>query len=128
MEKLLSLSPFSSAGLIHDGRSEPKLWRLQAETLIRELNLIPKEPVKIVKGTDHALPRAKDGPRLVEKPFEFPNFDVSVEDLGHHAGYHQIADSYEARDNVEESQLSSAACSTSSSSLARARTIQLLSG
>ncbi|XP_031102353.1 serine carboxypeptidase-like [Ipomoea triloba] len=70
----------------------------QAERMIRELNLFPKESVNIVpRGS---LSTAERGPKLVEKLFKFPNLadcNASVEDLGHHAGYFKIQNSYAAR-------------------------------
>ncbi|GMH13304.1 hypothetical protein Nepgr_015145 [Nepenthes gracilis] len=112
MEKLLSLSvlfllfsPFSSARFsFSDNLRLPSVANfpsLQAEKLIRELNLFPKESVNIVDGAD-GLSSPHAGPRLVEKRFRFPNLNdasggVSVEDLGHHAGYYQIEHSHNAR-------------------------------
>ncbi|KAL8166587.1 hypothetical protein V2J09_008086 [Rumex salicifolius] len=71
----------------------------QAEKLIRELNLFPKESVNVVEGRDTLSDSA--GPRLVEKPFKFPGLKddngVSIEDFGHHAGYYKLQNSYDAR-------------------------------
>lgn len=69
----------------------------QARKLIRGLNLFPKHAVNIVNNRS-SLPPSK---KIVEKAFKFPNFvdsdDVSVEDLGHHAGYYQIQHSHDAQ-------------------------------
>ncbi|GAB2286879.1 Protein cbp3, mitochondrial [Dionaea muscipula] len=108
---LLFLSPLSYAEFSipdADGLRIPpgaKFPSLQAEKLIRELNLFPKEPINIIDpdrdvgGTLEAAKKA--GPRLVEKRFKFPNFDaangISAEDLGHHAGYYEIEHSHDAR-------------------------------
>ncbi|OAY38893.1 serine carboxypeptidase-like [Manihot esculenta] len=74
---------------------------VNAEKLIRELNLFPEKDVNIVRDGDASL---RDGrKRIVEKRFRFPNVveeeyvGVSVEDLGHHAGYYKIASSHAAR-------------------------------
>lgn len=74
---------------------------VNAEKLIRELNLFPEKDVNIVRYGDASL---RDGrKRIVEKRFRFPNVveeeygGVSVEDLGHHAGYYKIANSHAAR-------------------------------
>lgn len=79
-------------------RSNSRFESAQAEKLIRELNLFPKESVNIVpRGS---LSAAEPGPKLVEKLFKFPNLadpSVSVEELGHHAGYYKIQHSYDAR-------------------------------
>ncbi|KAK9676379.1 hypothetical protein RND81_11G073300 [Saponaria officinalis] len=72
------------------------------ENLIASLNLFPKKSVNII-DTDAAnngsLPQS--GPRLVESKFKFPGLydpsGISVEDLGHHAGYFQIQRSHNAR-------------------------------
>ncbi|KAI3989600.1 hypothetical protein MKX01_036209 [Papaver californicum] len=64
--------------------------------LIRQLNLLPKdaEPVD-----DESL--TADVPKIVEKRFTFPNLidtkGVSVEYLGHHAGYYKLEHSHAAR-------------------------------
>lgn len=92
----LVLSPFSSANDILGFSSNPKFPKSQAEKLIRELNLFPKdaEPVNAV---------GRESPKgLVETRLRFPGIDysdasVSVEDLGHHAGYYKIKHSSAAR-------------------------------
>uniref|UniRef100_A0A5B6YKB7 Carboxypeptidase n=1 Tax=Davidia involucrata TaxID=16924 RepID=A0A5B6YKB7_DAVIN len=91
----LLLSPLSSATLRIP--SNAKFPSFQAEKLIRELNLFPKESINIV---DHDDGSASIGPKIVEKRFKFPNLadpSVSVEDLGHHAGYYKIQHSHAAR-------------------------------
>ncbi|CAI9091163.1 OLC1v1026115C1 [Oldenlandia corymbosa var. corymbosa] len=70
-----------------------------AEKLIHELNLFPKDHINI-QEPDRLSSSPSDGKRLVEKPLRFPNFigdGVSVEDLGHHAGYYKIEHSHAAR-------------------------------
>lgn len=79
-----------------------RLPKAQAEKLIRELNLFPRD----------ASPRTSDAlqddseKRIVERRFQFPGLegarngglgDVPVEDLGHHAGYYRLAHSHDAR-------------------------------
>ncbi|GAB4854991.1 Serine carboxypeptidase-like 49 [Ancistrocladus abbreviatus] len=101
---VLLLSPLSSAGFTSPDylRVPPgaKFPALQAEKLIRELNLSPKESVNIVDGAHHSS-SLRSGPRLVEKPLRFPVLNdaggVSVEDLSHHAGYYKIEHSNDAR-------------------------------
>ncbi|KAL3523501.1 hypothetical protein ACH5RR_016335 [Cinchona calisaya] len=66
----------------------------QAEKLIRELNLFPKEQVNIA---DHDF-LTSSAPKLVEKPLKFPNLIAdSIQDLAHHAGYFKIDHSHAAR-------------------------------
>lgn len=71
----------------------------EAEKLIRGLNLLPKDVNIVDQENDKSgLPQAK---KIVEKKFKFPNLvdpgGVSVEDLGHHAGYYQIQHSHAAK-------------------------------
>lgn len=77
--------------------TNPNFPTTQAEKLIRELNLFPKESINVIDVDDSSIVR----PRIVEKAFKFPNLadprGVSVEDLGHHAGYYQIQHSHAAR-------------------------------
>lgn len=67
----------------------------EAEKLIRRLNLFP--------GTQLLEREWRDGfrrsPPLVERKFKFPNIadPVSVEDLGHHAGYYHLPHTHGAR-------------------------------
>lgn len=72
---------------------------ISAESLIRELNLFPKQAVNIVDGDVSS----SDAPRIVERRFKFPNLidpsGVSAEELGHHAGYYKIEHSHAARFN-----------------------------
>ncbi|CAL5407910.1 unnamed protein product [Camellia sinensis] len=80
--------------------SNARLPSLQGEKLIRELNFFPKESINIVDPND--VSAAPVAPRIVEKRFKFPNFadpDVSVEDLGHHAGYSTIQHSHAASES-----------------------------
>ncbi|KAF2318483.1 hypothetical protein GH714_008203 [Hevea brasiliensis] len=74
---------------------------VHAEKLIRKLNLFPEKDVNIVRDGDASLLDGRK--RIVEKRFRFPNVvddeygEVSVKDLGHHAGYYKIANSHAAR-------------------------------
>eukprot|EP00262_Sarcandra_glabra_P005779 TRINITY_DN175_c1_g1_i1.p1 TRINITY_DN175_c1_g1~~TRINITY_DN175_c1_g1_i1.p1 ORF type:complete len:501 (+),score=82.01 TRINITY_DN175_c1_g1_i1:332-1834(+) len=91
---LFSSSSLSSAFIPDDLRlpSNAKFPSLQAEKLIRDLNLFPKDAV--------AENFYSDGPRIVERRFGFPGLvesGVSIEDLGHHAGYYRIQHSHAAR-------------------------------
>ncbi|THG01802.1 hypothetical protein TEA_006148 [Camellia sinensis var. sinensis] len=88
----LLLSPLSSSTLL----PIPNLPSIQAEKLIRELNLFPKDPINIVDRDESEPAR----PSLVEKRFKFPNLPgpfVPAEDLGHFAGYYKIQHSHAAR-------------------------------
>lgn len=91
---LFVLSPSSSfAKILVPSRFASK----QAEKLIHELNLFPKESVNIVDRDPFPTAEAS---RIIEKRFEFPNLansSVSFEDLGHHAGYYKIKHSHAAR-------------------------------
>nr|XP_043633918.1 serine carboxypeptidase-like [Erigeron canadensis] len=81
----------------------------QAKNMIRDLNLFPQRSVNIVDDNNDARLKtslssaAASDSKLVEKRFKFPNIivdgtkDVSVDDLGHHAGYYQIQHSHDAR-------------------------------
>ncbi|CAN4114995.1 unnamed protein product [Withania somnifera] len=90
---LFVLSPSSSLKI----REPSKFASEQAEKLIHELNLFPKESVNIVDRDPYPTDEAS---RIVEKRFAFPNLvnsSVSFEDLGHHAGYYKIKHSLAAR-------------------------------
>ncbi|GAB2250559.1 hypothetical protein Droror1_Dr00016809 [Drosera rotundifolia] len=78
------------------------------ERLIRALNLFPSRAVNIVNDSTIGLDGSfEHGPRLVEKRFKFPNADYSLSsstdstpttgDLGHHAGYFSLKNTYGAR-------------------------------
>ncbi|XP_052200207.1 serine carboxypeptidase-like isoform X1 [Diospyros lotus] len=91
---LLLLSPFSLATLRFPPNA--RLPSIQAGEMIRELNLFPKEDINVVDR--YASEPA--GPGIVEKRFRFPNLadpSVTVDDLGHHAGYYKIEHSHAAR-------------------------------
>lgn len=72
----------------------------EAEKLIRDLNLFPKEPINVV---DHdPLASSASASEIVEKPLRFPNLlfagsNDSIQELGHHAGYYKIKHSRAAR-------------------------------
>lgn len=78
-------------------QSNAELPLTQAEKLIRDLNLFPKSSVNIIDRHDSN----SVGSKIVEKRFKFPNMadssGVSVDELGHHAGYFQIQHSHAAR-------------------------------
>ena len=70
--------------------------KMQAERLIRSLNLSPKKAVNLDVSHGEAV-----APRMIEKSLEFPFLDgssgTSIQDLGHHAGYFRLAHSIDAR-------------------------------
>ncbi|KAF5180328.1 Serine carboxypeptidase-like [Thalictrum thalictroides] len=71
----------------------------EAEILIKQLNLTPKDAQLTEKEeTEEGVLKSKN---IVEKRFKFPNFGdssgVSVDDLGHHAGYYKLQHSHDAR-------------------------------
>ncbi|KAJ4970212.1 hypothetical protein NE237_003311 [Protea cynaroides] len=76
--------------------SDANFPTVQAEKLIRQLNLIPKDALDF--PVHSSVPPT---PKIVEKSFKLPQLvgssGVSVEDLGHHAGYYQLKHSYAAR-------------------------------
>jgi serine carboxypeptidase-like clade 4 len=86
-------SPKNNDILISSTASFPK--KLQAENLIRGLNLFPKHSINIPKNDPHFVHG-----NIVEKKFTFPGFvdsGPSVEELGHHAGYYSLPHSKAAR-------------------------------
>lgn len=93
-------SSFSSASDVLGFPSTPKFPRSQAEKLIRELNLLPKDAEPVDVDADS---REVESPKsIVEARVRFPGVDysnasVSVEDLGHHAGYYKIKHSRAAK-------------------------------
>ncbi|XP_058082946.1 serine carboxypeptidase-like [Magnolia sinica] len=101
---LVLISPFSSsASSLSDDILLPlnaNFPSVQAEKLIRELNLVPRDARPAAAGGPSA-PDSADGPRIVEKRFRFPDLaassGISVDDLGHHAGYYRLPHSYDAR-------------------------------
>lgn len=86
---LLFISPsFSSP-------TASSLGNLQAENLIRGLNLFPKDSINTPENDPHIVHG-----NIVEKKFTFPGFShsgLSVEELGHHAGYYRLPNSKAAR-------------------------------
>lgn len=70
---------------------------LQAEKLIRDLNLFPKDSINIA-----AEKPSFSSSGIVEKSFQFPfierkSRDPSVQELGHHAGYYPLPHTKSAR-------------------------------
>ncbi|KAK4279627.1 hypothetical protein QN277_011375 [Acacia crassicarpa] len=96
---LLVFSSSSSANILDDLRQVPSDFAsIQAKKLIRQLNLFPGADVNIVRGGNSSVQTKK----IVERPLRFPNLvasesGVSVEDLGHHAGYYTIEHSHAAK-------------------------------
>ncbi|KAL3849525.1 hypothetical protein ACJIZ3_011407 [Penstemon smallii] len=69
--------------------------KLQAERIIRGLNLFPELDVNIALNAT-----ANNKPKLVEKRIRFPYFSdssTSVQELRHHAGYYKLLHSNSAR-------------------------------
>ncbi|KAK9280675.1 hypothetical protein L1049_014373 [Liquidambar formosana] len=98
----LLTSPFSSATIpdytlrLSSTANFPKI---QAEKLIRQLNLFPKDPINV--AVDESSVAA--APKIVEKRFHFPlvaDSGTSIEDLGHHAGYYRLPHSKAARKHI----------------------------
>ncbi|KMT02338.1 hypothetical protein BVRB_9g205630 [Beta vulgaris subsp. vulgaris] len=77
--------------------------KLQAERLIRHLNLFPKHPFnnRVENENENEAGLSVDGSGLVEKRFKISELGgdpgTSVEDLGHHAGYYRLPHSKDAR-------------------------------
>lgn len=70
--------------------------KIQAEKLIRSLNLLPKHAVNHHAGGEDGLGSSA----IVEKPVRFPfmvDSGASVQDLGHHAGYYKLPHTNDAR-------------------------------
>lgn len=95
---LVIFSPFSSVSGILGFPASPKFPKFQAEKLIRELNLFPKDAEPV-----NDAGRLGESPKsLVETRLRFPGVDysgasVTAEELGHHAGYYKIKHSRAAR-------------------------------
>lgn len=100
---LLILSPASSLAGIFDHPRLPlsNFPSTQAEKLIRQLNLFPKSDANIIhRNIENSSLIAVGGKKIVERRLRFPIFDdsgVSLEELGHHAGYYKIEHSHAAR-------------------------------
>ena len=93
---LVVLSPLSSVNGFLRPSLNPKFPTLQAEKLIRELNLFPKD-AEAVNGMDWEGESTK---KLVERRLRFPGIDysdASVKDLSQHAGYYKLRHSLAAR-------------------------------
>ncbi|KAK7277270.1 hypothetical protein RIF29_18421 [Crotalaria pallida] len=93
----LLLLPLLSSSSNHDDQRVSR----HAKKLISDLNLFPHDDLNIANSSSSLplLPR-----RIVEKRINFPNVvgpdpesGVTVEDLGHHAGYYPIHRSHAAR-------------------------------
>jgi serine carboxypeptidase-like clade 4 len=94
----LSLFSLSSSTSFNEDiqLARSNLPSVQASKFIRDLNLFPRNDVNVI-ADQNSLPQPK---KIVEKRFAFPNLvgsGVSVEDLGHHAGYYNIEHSHAAR-------------------------------
>nr|XP_043617232.1 serine carboxypeptidase-like [Erigeron canadensis] len=94
----------SSITLTDDSISNSHWSTAKASKLISDLNLFPELSVNIIHDDgDHRSSSSSSTShrRIIEKPFKFPNFtdadDVSLEELGHHAGYYPIEHSHNAQ-------------------------------
>lgn len=97
---LLLLTPLASTTTL--SLDNPTFPSTDAKNMIRDFNLFPKQSINIVEDGDDTVVRSSVADKkLVEKRFMFPDFvdlnGVSVDDLGHHAGYYQIEHSHAAR-------------------------------
>ncbi|GLT70165.1 hypothetical protein SLA2020_422620 [Shorea laevis] len=94
---LLSSSATSILEDHHLGLARFNFPSIHGEKLIRELNLFPKEEVNVIDASQASAA----GSRFFEKRLRFPNVagsaGVSVDDLGHHAGYYKLPHSHDAR-------------------------------
>ncbi|KAL6199862.1 hypothetical protein ACLB2K_029644 [Fragaria x ananassa] len=101
---LLLLLPFLSSS--YDPNSKPDQLhlsspaffpKLQAEKLIRDLNLFPNDEINTGAHYNSSL----DAPKIVEKRFKMPYFTAAngttIAELGHHAGYYRLPNSHAAR-------------------------------
>ncbi|XP_039019072.1 serine carboxypeptidase-like isoform X1 [Hibiscus syriacus] len=94
-QKLLLLSLFMLFSPFYAKPSSSSLAKLQAEKLIKGLNLSPKEAVN---GGSNDL--TAESSRIVEKQFRFPvvgDPGPSVQELGHHTGYYKLPHAIAAR-------------------------------
>ena len=106
---LFSLIAISRASLSYNAYlnlGKSNFPSVQAEKLIRELNLFPNSKVNVIDGGDGGvgvIDQAAYNKRIVERKFRFPNVvgdeeeSFAVDDLGHHAGYYKIENSHDAR-------------------------------
>ncbi|KAI5578480.1 hypothetical protein POPTR_008G034800v4 [Populus trichocarpa] len=106
---LLSLIAISHASLSDNAYlslGKSNFPSVQAEKLIRELNLFPNSEVNVIDGGDDGvsfIDQAGYNKRIVERKFRFPNVvgdeeeSFTVDDLGNHAGYYKIENSHDAR-------------------------------
>ncbi|KAF9676641.1 hypothetical protein SADUNF_Sadunf08G0024100 [Salix dunnii] len=106
---LFSLFAISHASLSYNAYlnlGKSNFPSVQAEKLIRELNLFPNSEVNVIDGGDGGvgvIDQAAYNKRIVERKFRFPNVvgdeeeSFAVDDLGHHAGYYKIENSHDAR-------------------------------
>ncbi|KAL1368121.1 hypothetical protein HN51_022245 [Arachis hypogaea] len=98
---LLLFSLALSASTAHSNKDNILQASFHAKKLIADLNLFPEDDINIVPAS--AAVNASVGPRqIIEKRLRFPNLSpsdsgVSVQDLGHYAGYYSIEHSHAAR-------------------------------
>ncbi|KAI5648584.1 hypothetical protein M9H77_34589 [Catharanthus roseus] len=97
---LCLLSPLFSDAFLNLP-SNSRFPSVEAEKLIRELNLFPEKSINIADHDPLGLSLSDDDAKIVERPLKLSNLiddsTVSVQDLGHHAGYYKIQHSHAAR-------------------------------
>ncbi|KVI09702.1 Peptidase S10, serine carboxypeptidase [Cynara cardunculus var. scolymus] len=96
---LLLLAPLASTTTL--SLDNPSFPSTLAKKMIRDFNLFPERSINIVEDDDGLRSSSFQQKKIVEKRFKFPNLvdpnGISVDDLGHHAGYYQIEHSHAAR-------------------------------
>lgn len=97
---LCLLSPLFSDAFLNLP-SNSRFPSVEAEKLIRELNLFPEKSINIADHDPLGSSLSDDDAKIVERPLKLSNLiddsTVSVQDLGHHAGYYKIQHSHAAR-------------------------------
>ncbi|KAL5717010.1 Protein cbp3 [Ranunculus cassubicifolius] len=94
MERILSFVFLSLLLLITPSYASDNSPYGVAETMIKQLNLFPKEAFEVDELSSPTTPK------IVEKTLKFPSLMASantLEELGHHAGYYRIQHSHAAR-------------------------------
>ncbi|KAI3748587.1 hypothetical protein L6452_11759 [Arctium lappa] len=96
---LLLLAPLASTTTL--SLDNPSFPSTLAKKMIRDFNLFPERSINIVEDDAGLRSSSVQQKKIVEKRFKFPDFvdpsGISVDDLGHHAGYYQIEHSHAAR-------------------------------
>lgn len=99
--KFLSIFAFLLLSILSSAVALLRPPSIRAEKLIRDLNLFPNKPINVIDLDRENSRYFSSGQNIVQWRVKFPNLvdprGVSVEDLGHHAGYYQIQRSHAAR-------------------------------